>query len=233
MLVLWDIDGTLTRSFGAGRRAMEAAGRDLFGDEFTLGEIEMSGWTDLMIWREVVRINGIDAEELPSFRRLYEKRLRNEFESRARPALMPGVRDLHERLGGVDGLVQGLLTGNFPETGRMKIAYAGLDPDRFVVCAWGHDADSRRELVPIAIDRHHATTGERIEPERVVIIGDTPRDVDCARHNGCRSIAVATVTFSIEELRDARPDLAVESLEDGERIVEFILERAETLEEAR
>ena len=225
MLVLWDIDGTLMRSHGAGPRAMLAAGRDLFGERFSLGSIEMSGWIDAMIWRAVIEQSGIEEADhhLPSFREEYARRLRHEYETNGKPRVMPGVRALFERLDATDGLVQGLLTGNFPETGRIKIEYAGLDPDGFRVCAWGSDAESRRELVAVALDRHHAATGARLEPERVVLIGDTPRDIDCAQHNGCRCVAVATGTFSYAELVAAGGDLVVETLEDADRIVEFIL----------
>ncbi len=225
MLVLWDIDGTLIRSHGAGPRAMLAAGRDLFGERFALGSLDMSGWLDLMIWRLAVDESGIkDADRhLPSFRKEYERRLRDEYENNQKPDIMPGVHALYERLDTIDGLEQGLLTGNFPETARIKIEYAGLDPDEFRVCAWGNDAESRRELVPIALDRHHAATGLRVSPERVVVIGDTARDIDCAQHNGCRCVAVSTGNISFADLEAAGGDLVVETLEDTDRIVDFIL----------
>ena len=221
----WDIDGTLVRSPGAGRRAMLAAGRQLFGEHFaTPPALDTAGWIDLLIWRETARHNGLDAEAtLEDFRSTYAAQLREELSTRTRAAALPGVQALIERLEGVSGLTQGLLTGNFPEAGRLKLDAAGIDPGRFGVCAWGHEAETRRELVPLALERHRETTGHAIAPEHVVIIGDTPRDVDCARHSGCRCIAVATGGFDRSALERAGADLAVETLADSQPILEFIL----------
>ncbi len=122
-------------------------------------------------------------------------------------------------------LTLGVLTGNYPETGRLKLEAAGLDTAWFPVAAWGSDAASRRDLPPLAMRRHETLTGRRLEPGHVVVIGDTPHDVDCARASGCRSLAVATGPYRADDLVASGADLVVEDLSGTESLVKWILDR--------
>ena len=137
---------------------------------------------------------------------------------------MPGVfalvKDLQER----EALTLGLLTGNFPETGGMKLRAGGLDPAWFPVAAWGSDGSSRRDLPAVAMSRYAEHAGNAIQPEDVTIIGDTPHDIDCARAGGCRSLGVATGHSSVNDLAAAGADWAVADLTDTERIVSWLLD---------
>jgi phosphoglycolate phosphatase-like HAD superfamily hydrolase len=164
-----------------------------------------------------------DAEgEHERFRAEYIRILRTRLDNGARVRLLPGVKPLIERLAAIQTLTLGLLTGNYPETGRMKIQAARLEPDIFAIGAWGCEGTCRRDLPLVAIGRHAQATGRRLPGDRVVIVGDTPHDIDCAKANGCRSIGVATGQFTIESLRDSGADLAVQDLTATEAIVDWL-----------
>lgn len=223
MLILFDIDGTLLRTERCGVASMTQAGQELFGAHFGFEGIEVAGRLDCLIWRDLCRRNEI--EDCPAnhdrFRSRYGQILAERLTRDPLARALPGVAPLLAALRRREDVVLGLLTGNYPETGRMKVSAAGLDPDQFLVGAWGIDGDSRRALPPVAMRRHRELVGRDIHPERVVIIGDTPHDVDCARHNGCRVIGVATGSFASDQLREAGADVAVETLED-ERVARFL-----------
>ena len=144
---------------------------------------------------------------------------------------LPGVTELIEALSQETETCLGLLTGNYPETGRMKIEAAGLDLDSFAVAVWGVDGAHRRELPVVAMEQYAAHTGRTIEPQDVLIIGDTVHDIDCARANGCRCLAVATGVGTADELAAHEPDLLVDDLSDTSSILAWILKPAETVSE--
>ena len=225
MLVLFDVDGTLLETRHAGTRSMHDAACELFGDTFTFDGVEIAGRIDPLIWSDVARVNGVDDPEShhERFRAVYARHLARRLAQKNRVRLMPGVTALLKRLSEADGVVLGLLTGNYPETGRMKIQAAGVDPDIFVVAAWGSDGGTRRDLPRVAMDRHRAIKGRSVAPGEVLIVGDTPHDVDCARACGCRSLAVATGTCPRRELDGCGADLVVEDLSDTDSILAWIL----------
>jgi phosphoglycolate phosphatase-like HAD superfamily hydrolase len=226
MLVLFDIDGTLLLTHRAGLRAMAIAGERLFGAGFGLEGVDFAGRLDPLIWADAARASGVDDPDAhhDAFRAHYATALDELFEAEALSTMLPGVGDLVAALEEQAGVTLGIVTGNYPETGRAKLAAAGLDPVRFPVSAWGSDGMGRRDLPPVAMERYEAHVGRPIDPQRVVIIGDTPHDVDCARANGCRSIAVATgPAYTIADLKEHAPDLAVDDLSATERLLDWIL----------
>lgn len=233
MLILFDIDGTILLTQGAGIDAMRDAGRELFGPHFTVDGVEFSGRLDTLIWSDLARSNGVEnsPEQHDRFRAAYGRLLQHRLETHPTARLLPGVRDAVHHLAQREHVTLGLLTGNYPETGRLKIQKAGLDPDMFKVAAWGIDGGTRRCLPPVAMRRHADLTGQSVRGKDVVIIGDTPHDIDCARANGCRSIGVATGAFSTRELEDAGADLAVESLAESTTVVRWMLETPATVSE--
>jgi len=226
LLVLWDIDGTLLTTGGAGGAALLETGRELFGEKFTLEGVDRFGRLDSFIWRDIVRVNHIqkpDAWEAlfrEMYLRLYRRRLVSD---PGKCKVFPGVRELIERLDRKGHAGQGILSGNYPEIGAMKLQVAGFDLARFIVCAWGSEALYRPELVPIALSRLFELNRTVLDPEQVVIIGDTPHDVHCARVNGCRSLGVATGTFTRERLQEAGADLVVDDLSGTEEILGWLL----------
>ncbi|MHC4828401.1 MAG: HAD hydrolase-like protein, partial [Planctomycetota bacterium] len=141
-----------------------------------------------------------------------------------RVELLPGVRELLDGLGAIDGVTLGLLTGNYPETGRLKIQAAGLDPDLFAVAAWGSDGQSRSDLPALAMTLYRQRMGRPVDPQNVVVVGDTPHDVACARAHGCRCLAVATGTYSREKLAGCEPDLLLDDLTETDAILDWIVQ---------
>ncbi len=226
MLILFDIDGTILLTQGAGVKAMQDAGRELFGEHFTIDGVEFSGRLDTLIWSDLTKRNRIEntPEQHDRFRQTYGRKLSERLVAHRTATLLPGVAELVHEIIDVDHATVGLLTGNYPETGRLKIQHAGLDPDLFRVAAWGIDGKTRRDLPPLAMQRLQRLTGREVRGEEVVIIGDTPHDIDCAAANGCRSIGVATGAFSIDELARSGANLAVESLADTRALLRWMLE---------
>ncbi|UCD74590.1 MAG: HAD hydrolase-like protein [Phycisphaerales bacterium] len=228
MLILFDIDGTLLLSKRAGMNAMTDAGHELFGEAFSFEGVDFAGRLDPTIWSMAARKNAVadTPENHERFRAAYARLLKARFDADPTAELLPGVAELLERLRQDSLFTVGLLTGNYPETGKLKLRTAGLDPDIFTICAWGDEAAQRRDLPGVAMARYEQAVGEAIRPEQVVVIGDTPHDVDCALHHGCRALAVATgPVHSFDELLAHEPDLAVRDLSDTESVMGWLLDR--------
>ena len=217
-LLLFDLDGTLLLSSGAGRRAMERAGKKVFGNGFSLAEITFAGGLDPLILDQAVSAMGssLDQPKHLEFRGIYASELTAELLISHTYAL-PGIPQLLRRLSAMPGVEVGLLTGNYRETGCMKLTRAGIDPACFEPTIWGDAAETRPGLVRVALDG-----SAHVAPQQVVVIGDTPHDVHCARVNGCRSVAVGTGSFTLEELSDAGADLALADLSDPRPLLRLI-----------
>lgn len=228
MLVLFDIDGTLLRSTGIGMGSMREALESMHpGLEFPFDGIPIAGRLDTLIFRDLLAIHGLPHrdEDHAEFRRRYAERLARRVAAGGPVRALPGAGSLAGRLADAPGVTVGLLTGNYPETGRMKIEAAGLDWSRFAIGAFAGDGPDRRSLVPVAMRRLRDRAGREIAPREVVVIGDTPLDVDCAAAHGCRSLAVATGHHPIDELRGSGADLSVADLDDTDALCGWILGR--------
>jgi phosphoglycolate phosphatase len=212
-LLLFDVDGTLLRSYGGALRAMTRAARRLFGPTFDLEPVDRNGRLDPQIIALALEFNRVKAtpDELDRFRRLYVEELRTELKS-TRP--LPGARELLVELRTADDAMLGLVTGNYAEAARMKLQAVGIDPEWFAVGGFGDQAETRTELVRLAIDRAAALVGRPIPVGHVIIVGDTPRDVQCAKANGCACVAVATGNYTAEVLEAAGADVVLADLTD-------------------
>ncbi|MBM4113588.1 MAG: hypothetical protein FJ253_09510 [Phycisphaerae bacterium] len=218
MLLLFDIDGTLLRTQGVGVAAMAEALRELHdGREFSFEGVEIAGRLDTLIWRDVMSRHGLEAsaELHDRFRCAYARHLERRLaESPGVARLMPGVPALLRALRADSRRHLGLVTGNYGETGRLKIRASGLDPDQFTINAFADDGPDRRSLPGVALRRFRETHGRDASASTTVVIGDTPHDVDCARASGCLAVAVATGDFDRGELEEHRPDLVLDDLAD-------------------
>lgn len=223
-LVLFDIDGTLLHGHGVGSRAMENTGRALVGPRFSLATVDFAGALDPWIYAEAARIMGIaDPETMHErFREAYLIELAREI-ARADPppAILPGVAEALAALRSHAGVTLGLMTGNYRNAAPLKLRAVGIDPTQFTIGAFGDDASTRPELVPVALERWKRA-GVEAKAERVVVVGDTPRDVDCARRNGCRCLAVATGKHSMEILEQAGADAVVRDLTDLRPLLQML-----------
>lgn len=206
---------------------MEAALTLTFGSRGP-GGYRYDGKTDRQIVRDLMRADGhedlhIDGlmEELVE---RYLDGLRMELESGERQAhLFPGVPELLDTLEAREDVVLGLLTGNIAAGAALKLAAAGLDVSRFRVNAFGSDAEARPHLPAVARARALEQLGLDVEGDRMVIIGDTPADVECGRALGARAIAVATGRYSVDELRAHSPAAVFTDLADTRAVVDAVV----------
>lgn len=230
MLVLWDIDATLITTSRAGIAAMGRAGRRLFGDGFNEHTVEYAGRLDPLIITDLLDRHAQPSGEveIQRFREAYRESLEGLLAERNTAVQCPGVAGVLDALEGVgEFCAMGLLTGNFPETGAIKLRAAGIDPGRFPIQVWGcdspHRPPSRDHLPAVGLERYRARYGRPIAPEEATVIGDTPHDIRCARAHGCRSLGVATGMFSAQELSASGADLALADLTDTERVVSWLM----------
>lgn len=225
-LILFDIDGTLLLSGRAGLRAMTRAFDTTFGITNAFEGENFSGRTDSFLVSKALEAHGMPdtPEQHDRFRQVYIPLLAEEIErpGSGHKGLMPGARELLEALGAHDHLHLALLTGNYREAAEIKLQHFELW-DFFEWGAFSDDAADRNALVPIA--RRRAETydipGEAIE--RVIVIGDTPHDIECARVAGAKSIAVATGGFTVEQLRDAGADAVMPDLSDTIAVLALLI----------
>lgn len=230
-LVLFDIDGTLLWTDGAGRRAIRRALVDEVGTAGPIDVYRFDGKTDPQIVRDLLSLAGmghaeIDARMDAVFRR-YLTLLETELASgQGETRLLAGVRELlqalepHERRGAV---LVGLLTGNLVRGADLKLRAAGLDPARFAIGAFGSDSHHRPDLPGIAARRAGERTGRAFRGSDVVIVGDTPQDVECARPLGARTVAVATGFYDTTQLGAAGASHAFSDLSDTSTVLAALL----------
>lgn len=227
MLILFDIDGTLYHGDKSGIDAFTAAGRELFGPSFRQPDFDYSGWLDRLIYARFAEHNRVPDDEATqaAFRRLCNLHLRrNLAEGRYAARVLPGVHDLVNALREQrERVTLGLLTGNWPENGRVKVEFCGLDFTWFEVNAWSDDGQHRNDLPPVAMKRYCERHARDITPQQTLIIGDTPHDVACARAHGCRMLGVATGRTGIQGLREAGADHVVADLTATEEILDWVL----------
>jgi phosphoglycolate phosphatase len=227
-LVLFDIDGTILLTAGAGRRAIVAAVSEEVGDSSRLKEVRFDGKTDPQIVVELLEAAGRRgphrAERISALCARYVDLLEQELRRPAtRTTVMPGVHRLLDSLEAEQGVVLGLLTGNMAAGATLKLSAAGLDPSRFRVGAYGSDAAHRPDLPPIAARRAEPYFGRVPSGSDVVIIGDTPADIACGGCISARAVGVATGAYSVEDLAGCGPHAVFENLSDTDRVLEAIL----------
>jgi phosphoglycolate phosphatase len=223
-LLLFDIDGTLVMTGGAGVRAMNRAFEDTFRIKDAFRGVSMPGRTDKIILSDALQNLGctLRDEEFRRFRSRYCEVLREEMEEPGpRKGVLPGVRPLLDALSSRDDMFVALLTGNFGDAARIKLEYFGLW-QYFACGAFGDDSANRNDLVAIAAERARSCGAPAVAQSDVIVIGDTPLDVACANAAGARSVAVATGFHDIEELRGTGADLVLPDLSEIDRFVRFV-----------
>jgi len=216
-VLLFDIDGTLIVSGGAGARALEQAFVELTGIERALSGVKLDGATDLAIIREALESAGreVTPELMDQLVRRYTALLPGELERAEGYRLLEGVEALLEKLAS-ELRDFGLCTGNVREGARAKLARGGVW-DHFArgfEGGFGSDAEVRSDIVRAALRRAEAHRGRPLRAMEALVIGDTPRDVLAAHEVGVPVLAVATGRYSAEELRRAGADMVVDSLAD-------------------
>lgn len=226
-LVLFDIDGTILWSDGAGRRAMTAALTHVFGGAGPT-DYRYDGKTDPQIVRDLMRASGHSDEtidgRMPSLIERYLAGLTRELGDGLHTHVFEGVPELLDALEARDDVVLGLLTGNLRAGAELKLRSAGIDFSRFRVGAFGSDHHHRPELPAIAQRRARESMGLEIPGNQILVIGDTPADIACGRSIGARAIAVATGRYTVEELARHEPLAVFPTLADTPSVMRVILD---------
>lgn len=213
-LILWDIDGTLTRSSGAGLHALEQALLAEYGLTASLADIDYSGRTDRWILRQIFAKFGLPVSDA-AFTRYLEAYLNALPEAlRLRESrVLPGAREAVEHLHTHPRIAQALLTGNLERGAKLKLGHHDL-AHFFPFGAFADDSELRNELGPIALRRAREFHGCEFAAARIVVIGDTPHDIACGKIIGAQTVAVATGRHDEAELRSHAPTAVFPSLAD-------------------
>lgn len=222
-LILFDIDGTLVAG-GPAKGAFHHALLEVYGTAGDVDGLDFSGKTDPQIARELLSGAGLADEAidagLPDLFACYLGELEHRLGDDP-VRVLPGVPELLDALSGAGDVALGLLTGNIAGGADLKLGSARLR-ERFDVGSFGSDSEVRDELPPVALERAAGHWSVDFDPGRVWIVGDTPRDVGCARAHGLRSLAVATGRFSGEGLATTGADHVVDSLGSTGAIVDLL-----------
>lgn len=226
-VVLFDIDGTILWTDGAGRRAVFQSLEEHFGATGP-GEHRFDGKTDPQIVRELMRHAGVaDADidaRIEEVLERYLALLRAELTDVDHgDHVFPGVHELLDALEARDDVLLGLLTGNVHPGAHAKLSAVGIAPSRFRVGAFGSDHPERPELPEIARRRAEAELGHPVSGGDLVVIGDTPADIACGARIGVRAIGVATGRYSVEELRACGAADVFADLSDTDAVVRAIM----------
>ena len=229
-ILLWDIDGTLIRSARVGgyKEYTIPVLEEIFGTSGRLGDMRVSGMTDLQIVFEALNDSGISQEQILARAEVLVARLTEEarrvtgngvkfFE------LLPGVRETLEALATHPRYESALVTGNIKPMAELKMELVGLDHFFTLPGAFGDESHNRRDLPARAAERIRKHLQIDLAPEQFIVIGDTPNDIDCAHHFGARAVAVGTGRFySREEILACEPDAVLDDLSDVRVVIETL-----------
>ena len=223
-LILWDIDGTLVYMDRAGERALLLAIKDLYGRD--LGAelpVDLRGRTDTSIARDLLAFLEVphSFEEESRFRRAYLEHMPLTLPA-GKARILAGVREALDAIHAHPEIHQALLTGNLKEGAKLKLDYLGLW-EYFEFGAFANDSHLRDELGPFALRRAKEKLGIDFPPERVFIIGDTPHDIACGKAIGAKTIAVATGSFTVEQLAATNPTYVFKDLSNTQALLDAIL----------
>ena len=218
-LLLWDIDGTLISTGAAGHRAIALATAERFGGNGDLEGVEIAGRTDVSIAHQVLTKYGepITEEKLHSFLKLYIKLLAQELPN-SRGRVLPGVLPLLQRAENRSDMILGLLTGNLRRGAQLKLEHYRLW-HFFALGAFADDHHDRNQLGPFALSRVEERRGEKLPATQVDVIGDTGHDIVCGKAFGARTIAIATGSWSREQLAQYNPDFLFDDLSNFDEVI--------------
>jgi phosphoglycolate phosphatase len=229
-ILLWDIDGTLIRSAQAGgyKVYMIPVLEEIFGTAGQLADMQVSGMTDLQIVIEALRDAGISQDEILARAEVLVSRLTEEARKVTGNGvkffeLLPGVRETLEALAAHPRYESALLTGNIKPMAELKMELVGLDKFFTLPGAFGEESHIRRDLPARAAERIRQHLQVDLAPEQFIVIGDTPNDIDCARHFGARAVAVGTGRVYLrEEIIACNPDALLPDLADTDLVIKTL-----------
>jgi len=226
-ILLWDLDGTLVRGarYGTFKDYTIPMLESVFGTAGSLGEMIVSGMTDLQIVEEALRCKGITREHISArkhdLKRCYIEQMKLALGNGGHIIeVMPGAREALEAVDKHPRYQSALLTGNIEPAAHLKVEITDLAKFFKLPGAFGDESFDRRDLPALAAERIRKHLGEDLAPRQFIVIGDTPNDIACARHFGARVVAVCTGRIhSIDDLHACEPDALLPDLLDVERFI--------------
>lgn len=227
-VVLFDVDGTLIKTVRRReyRGLIHSMLLDIFGTCGRINEVDFAGKTDLAIYREALECEGVTQAGIRERLTLIEEHtvgILNQLSATGAVfELCPGIRDLLEALSIDSRFLPSLLTGNVEKLAEAKLRVAGIWDYFKSRGAFGSDDENRDHLPAIAAERINAEIGYPLAPDRFVIVGDTPRDISCARHFGARVLAVASGQHTVAQLIDFAPDALLPDLSDTSAVIRLL-----------
>ncbi|HJP94713.1 MAG TPA: HAD hydrolase-like protein [Pyrinomonadaceae bacterium] len=229
-VLLWDIDGTLMRSIrnGAYKEYTIPVLEEIFGTSGRLANMQVSGMTDLQIVYEALSHKGFTQQDIFARVQVLTSRLTEEARKITSNGttffeVLPGVRETLEALSRHPRYQSALVTGNIEPMAQLKMQLVGLDKYFTLPGAFGDESHNRRDLPALAAERIRKYLGVDLSPEQFIVIGDTPNDIDCARHFGARAVAVGTArSYSAEEILACKPDALLPDLSDTQLVIETL-----------
>src|ERR1044071_5524193 len=229
-ILLWDIDGTLIRSVRTGGYKVYTIPvlEEIFGTAGRLADMQVSGMTDLQIVYEALRDAGITQEEILARAEVLVSRLTEEARKVTGNGtkffeLLPGVRETLEALDAHPRYESALVTGNIKPMAQLKMELVGLDQFFTLPGAFGEESHNRRDLPARAAERIREHLQMDLAPEQFIVIGDTPNDIDCARHFGARAVAVGTGrVYAREDIVACEPDAILDDLSDSRLVIDTL-----------
>ncbi len=229
-ILLWDIDGTLIHSTRPGGYKLYTIPvlEELFGTAGQLAEMQVSGMTDLQIFLQALGNHGVTHDQLRERIHVLSERLTAEARKVTGNGdnffeVLPGVRETLEALDKHPRYRSALLTGNIEPMAQLKMELVGLEKFFTLPGAFGDESHNRRDLPALAAERIRKHLQLDLAPEHFIVIGDTPNDIDCARHFGARAVAVGTGRFySNEEVLEHAPDKFLLDLSDPAAVIKTL-----------
>ena len=229
-ILLWDIDGTLIRSakIGGYKEYTIPVLEEIFGTAGRLADMEVSGMTDLQIVFEALKDDGVTQDDILARAEVLVTRLTEEARKLTGNGakffqLLPGVRETLEALAAHPRYESALVTGNIKPMAQLKMELVGLDHFFTLPGAFGEESHNRRVLPARAAERIREHLQMDLAPEQFIVIGDTPNDIDCARHFGARAVAVGTGrSFSEAEILACKPDALLPDLANVELVLQTL-----------
>lgn len=231
-ILLWDIDGTLMRStrMGAYKEYTIPVLVEVFGTAGRLAELEVSGMTDLQIVYEALMNEGISQDDVLAQIQILGPRITEEARKITGNGaqffeVLPGVPETLQAVADHPRYQSALVTGNIESMAYLKMQLVGLDKFFTLPGAFGDESHNRRDLPTRAAERIRKHLQLDLAPEQFIVIGDTPNDIDCARHFGARAVAVGTGrSYSREEMLACKPDALLPDLSDTDLVLKTLAE---------
>lgn len=223
-ILLFDIDGTLLEPAGIGRLCYRRALEDVLGHSVSTDHVEMAGRTDWQILNDLLIYAGLDEAHIEQHRTAVFDALARHIATAAPTSkihVLPGVLTLMDHLARDKRFVLGLVTGNSRGAVAHKLQAVGIEPSLFIAGAFGDEHLERNALPALALYRLSQMLRAQVLPENVLVIGDTPHDIACARHSGLKVLCVATGVFDLNELSKYEPDYLLEDFSDTDAVMEL------------